>query len=150
MQPYRLFIKLQLYFFQNPKKCIGILINLTKKNSKLIKASKKTIATIQLVNSKFKKVKELFKNNFSDHQIFSQIQEKDELEFSETWQRRLASSDTKIRNLQNTNRNFPGILIEIVQAFLRNAFEVSTNKFPNLRSCATTCKLNPNCHFICE
>ena len=84
------------------------------------------------------------------HAAITLLQEIDSLEFSETWQRRQANSDTKIRNTQNKNRNIPGIIIEIVQAFLRNAFEVSTNKFSYLRSCSTTCKLNPNCHFLCE
>ena len=52
--------------------------------------------------------------------------------------------------IHRTTTKLSRILIEIVQSFLRNAIEISRNKFSYLRSCTTTCKTYPNCHFICE
>ena len=68
--------------------------------------------------------------------------------------RNFTKKTSKLRNkdleTHRTTMELSGIIIEIVQSFLRNAFEISRNKFSYLRSCTTTCKLNPNCHFICE
>ena len=51
---------------------------------KLSGFSKKNKTSIQLINSEIQKVNKIFTNIISDHQIFSEIQEKDAFKFPET------------------------------------------------------------------
>ena len=149
----------QLHCF-NKKTCIGNHRNFTKKNSKLIKKVTQLQISYRLLKENESSDSTYQYRNLESQQIIPKYFFRSTNIFKNARNRcirilrNFTKKTSKLRNkdleTHRTTIELSGIIIEIVQSFLRNAFEISRNKFSNLRSCTTTCKTYPNCHFICE